>query len=131
MSSGKGQDDHVAEFGMTGTTFTGASSTWMKALAIDSLGLPTKDESLEKVKLLIKNVTEIEDTTGECLLLSSRKRRREPAGSFSSFLVSSSELTRFALVLVLFFTGEFLLHLPGGKSVDTKSWSKGWEWTQG
>ncbi|KAL7412959.1 glycoside hydrolase family 105 protein [Mrakia frigida] len=90
MTTGKGEDDHVAEFGMTGTTFTGASSTWMKALAIDSLGLPTKDESLQQVKLLIKNVTEIEDTTGE-----------------------------------------FLLHLPGGKSVDTKSWSKGWEWTQG
>ena len=114
---------------MTGTTFTGASSTWMKALAIDSLGLPTKDESLEQVKLLIKNVTEIEDTTGKCSLRA--REETEDADSLAFLPLFELETDSVLLRAPMFSTGEFLLHLPGGKSVDTKSWSKGWEWTQG
>lgn len=66
---------HEAEFGMKHTTFTGASTTWMKALAIDSLGLPTKDESAELVKRLIDNVTSIEDVTGSCKLETGNVRK--------------------------------------------------------
>lgn len=37
----------------------------MKSLELDSLGLPTKDDTATLINLLVKNITEIEDTTGE------------------------------------------------------------------
>lgn len=63
-------DGHQAEFGMTGTTFTGDSTTLKREAYLASLGLPDERETGELVRRLIKNVVEIKDTTGAsgCLL---------------------------------------------------------------
>jgi hypothetical protein len=57
---------HKAEFGMTGTTFTGDSTTLKREAYLQSLGLPDEKASGELVRRLIKNVISIKDETGAC-----------------------------------------------------------------
>lgn len=54
-----------AAMNASGTTSTGSSTTFLKQLELEKLGMPTKDETNELIKRLIKNVVEIKDTTGE------------------------------------------------------------------
>lgn len=123
---------HKAEFGMTGTTFTGDSTTLRREAYLESLGLPDEKASGELVRRLIKNVISIKDETGASAVFALRRKVLRAGRWTSERDQPSRKLTELALLPIRHpFAGEFLLHLPGGKVVDTKSWMEGWEWTHG